>query len=145
MVIIKSQKGIKMSEIKVSKENVKEFKRQMNSIFYGKKKVDSLPSDVKEVIINDTTVIVELIGGAKGVAKCGHMDLFDPYVGFCIAYYKAKNGKNFELKTRLESCIESANKKGYKTAILKNHDKSSISMQIAPWTDFTCNVLKSRC
>ena len=126
-----------MSEIKVSEKNIKEFKRQMNSIFYGKKKVDSLPSDVKEVIINDTIVVVELIGGAKGVAKCGHMDLFDPYVGFCIAYYKAKYGKNFELKERLQSCIDSANKKGYKTAILKNHDKPLISTQMIPWVDFS--------
>jgi len=135
---------MKTENTMVSTGNVQEFNRQMSSIFYSKKKVDSLPSDVKEVIINDTIVVVELIGGAKGVAKCGHMDLFDPYVGFCIAYYKAKYGKNFELKMRLESCIESANKKGYKTAILKNHDKPLVSTKTVPWGDFSPYSLTRR-
>lgn len=111
------------NQIAVSKENLGSFMREMSSVFYGKQKVNSLPSDVKEVIINDTTVIVELTDGTKGIAKCGCMDTFDPYVGFCIAYYKTKNNKNFELKTKLQSCIENANKRGYKVAILKNHDK----------------------
>ena len=86
------------------------------------KRVDSLPEDVDKVVIKDTTVIVYLFNGNKGKSSCDYMDVFDPYVGFVLAYYKAKNAKNFELKRVLKSCIDSARRKGYKQAILKNYD-----------------------
>jgi hypothetical protein len=86
-------------------------------------RVDSLPADVQNVMVNGTTVIVTLTDGIKGVAKCGYMDEFDPYVGFVLAYHKCKNGKNGSLKKVLEGCIKSADKKGYKLAILKNYDE----------------------
>jgi hypothetical protein len=96
-----------------------------NKIFNRKGKiqrVDALPVDVDRVIINGTTVIVYLRDGNKGKANCDYMDTFDPYVGFVLAYYKSKNGKNFELKNVFKSCVESAQKKGYRQAILKNYD-----------------------
>ena len=48
-------------------------------------------------------------------------DDFDEYTGFCIAYYKAKNIKSYDLKLALAKCCENASKKGYKQAILKNY------------------------
>jgi hypothetical protein len=87
-------------------------------------KVDSLPSDVEKVIINGATVVVYLRDKSKGNANCAYMDVFDPYVGFVLAYYKAKNNKNFALKKVLKSCVDSAQRKGYKQAILKNYDDS---------------------
>lgn len=86
-------------------------------------RVGALPSDVKSVVINNTTVIVYLCDGRKGKANCGYMDTFDPYVGFVLAYHRCKHNKNFELKNVLKSCIDSAQRKGYKQAILKNYDK----------------------
>jgi hypothetical protein len=86
--------------------------------------VNSLPKDVEKVVINGTTVVVYLQDGSKGKANCDYMDAFDPYVGFVLAYYKAKNGKNFALKGVLKSCIDSAQRKGYKQAILKNYDNN---------------------
>lgn len=79
-----------------------------------------MPADVKRVIIHGEVVVVELTTGKKGVGKCDRNDTFDPYVGFCIAYYKAKNKSNYKLKTALELCIERAYMKGYKHAILNN-------------------------
>ena len=77
-----------------------------------------LPKDVRRVIINNRSVTVILTNDNKGTSNCSEVDEFDPYVGFCIAYYKAKNKKNYELKKALKGCIENAMKKGYKQAIL---------------------------
>ena len=85
-------------------------------------KVDSLPSDVDNVIINGKTVIVTLTDERKGVAICGKKDEFDPFVGFCIALHKARSKKCYGLKQTLDSCVENAKKKGYSHAILKNYD-----------------------
>lgn len=79
---------------------------------------NNLPYDVKKVIMRDGKVVVVLRNGSKGVSNCSYNDEYDPYVGFCIAYYKAKNNKNFELKKTLKGCVENAKKKGYKQAIL---------------------------
>jgi|ERR1035437_2086972 hypothetical protein len=79
-----------------------------------------LPSDVNKVIINNRNVTVILTNKDKGTSVCDKKDTFDPYVGFCIAYYKAKNKSNFKLKTALQGCILNADKKGYKQAILNN-------------------------
>ena len=86
------------------------------------KKNDFLPSDVQDVIINDNTVVVNLKDGRKGVSKCSNEDTFDTYSGFVNAYYRAKNDHIFDLKKVLNNCVKSANKKGYKQAILKNYD-----------------------
>jgi hypothetical protein len=90
---------------------------------FNKSKNDFLPSDVKDVIINDNSVIVNLTNGKKGVSTQSPEDHFDPFVGFCIAYYKAKNIKVFRLKEALDGCDSAARKKGYKQAILKNYDE----------------------
>lgn len=79
-----------------------------------------LPDDVESVIINNRNVIVILTDGRKGVSKALDTDTFDEFTGFAIAYYKAKNQRVFELKKILHNCVESAKKKGYKQAILKN-------------------------
>lgn len=84
-------------------------------------KYDFMPKDVKNVIIHDNTVIVNLFNGQKGISKCSRKDEFDCFTGLCIAYYKAKNSKSFKLKEVLDSCVKSANKKGYDKAILKNY------------------------
>ena len=85
-------------------------------------KNNSLPNDVKSVIINNNNVVVSLKNGKKGVAVKSSEDNFDPFVGFCIAYYKAKNTRVFNLKKSLGNCINSAKKKGYKQSILKNYN-----------------------
>ena len=85
------------------------------------KKNDFLPSDVKEVYIHNNNVVVILEDGRKGVSKCSNSDEFDAYCGFTNAYYRAKNEHIFELKNVLNNCIKSAEKKGYKQAILKNN------------------------
>lgn len=89
---------------------------------YGamKSKYDFMPWDVKNVIISKNTVIVNLKNGCKGISKCSRNDEFDNFTGFTIAYYKAKNSKSFKLKEVLNSCVQSANEKGYRNAILKN-------------------------
>jgi uncharacterized protein YkvS len=79
-----------------------------------------MPEDVKKVYFNENNVTVELKDGRKGTAVCQTVDNFDPYPGFCMAYYKSKNSKNFKLKKAFEACIENAKKKGYKTAIFVN-------------------------
>lgn len=84
-------------------------------------KYDFLPNDVKSVIIHKNTVIVNLHNGCKGISKCSCKDEFDVYMGFTIAYYKAKNSKSFKLKQVLDDCLQSAIKKGYDKAILKNY------------------------
>jgi len=84
-------------------------------------KYDFLPYDVKSVIIDKNTVIVNLKDGSKGISKCSNNDEFDNFTGFTIAYYKAKNSKSFKLKQVLDSCVQSANEKGYDKAILKNY------------------------
>jgi hypothetical protein len=112
-------------------EKTRYYKCASCQILYGESiehskrenRVDSLPSDVDHVVINGTTVIVYLCDGNKGKANCDYMDAFDPYVGFVLAYYKAKNNKNFALKSVFKSCIDAAQRKGYKQAILKNYDK----------------------
>ena len=83
-------------------------------------KYDFLPNDVKNVIISKNAVIVNLKNGCKGISKCSRNDEFDTYTGFVVAYYKAKNSKSFKLKEVLDSCVRSANEKGYHNAILKN-------------------------
>jgi len=88
--------------------------------YKSKSKYDFMPSDVKNVIINKNTVIVNLKNGCKGISKCSRNDEFDNFIGFTIAYYKAKNSKSFKLKEVLDSCVQSANEKGYRNAILKN-------------------------
>ncbi len=92
-----------------------------DSIFKEKSKYDFMPPDVKNVIINKDTVIVNLKDGCKGISKCNRNDEFDNFTGFTIAYYKAKNSKSFKLKQVLDSCVQSANEKGYDKAILKNY------------------------
>ena len=87
---------------------------------YTNSKYNFLPSDVKNVIINQNAVIVNLRDGCKGISKCSNNDEFDNFTGFCIAYYKAKNVQSFKLKEVLDSCVQSANEKGYRNAILKN-------------------------
>jgi hypothetical protein len=84
-------------------------------------RISELPSDVKQVIFNNKNTVVILNNGIKGVAKCSPADEFDPYVGFVLAYYKAKNKKNHKLHEIFDSCITTANKKGYAQAILKNY------------------------
>lgn len=87
-----------------------------------------LPKDVAQVFIDEknNAVTVELSNGNKATAKCSQGDTFDAYVGFCIAYNKVKfggkNGGVYDIKKMFDSCMKSANKKGYKVAILKNRD-----------------------
>jgi hypothetical protein len=108
--------------------NVKALHDLMVKAAYGSiSDVDYLPADVEKVIMNGYAVVVYLMNGNKGVSQCDDVDTYDPYVGFCIAYYRAKYGKNYELKNTLKSCIESAKRKGYKIAVLKNHDKERLS------------------
>jgi hypothetical protein len=82
--------------------------------------METLPYDVSKVFINNKNVTVILKNGSKGIAQCSKDDTFDAYIGFCLAYYKAHNSKNYELKKSLKGCIEYADKKGYKQAILNN-------------------------
>jgi len=79
-----------------------------------------LPYDVDKVYIQDKSVTVLLKNGKKGNSTCFENDVFDPYVGFVIAYYKAKQSKNFRLKQALKGCVANAKKKGYAQAILLN-------------------------
>lgn len=95
---------------KVEVENISENKRNIY-----------LPSDVADVIIHKNTVVVNLKDGRKGISKCGNDDTFDGYCGFTNAYYRAKNDHVYDLKTILNNCIKSAEKKGYKQAILRNN------------------------
>ena len=94
-------------------ELIKEDKKSIKHNF--------LPSDVQDVIINNNTVIVNLKDGRKGISKCSKEDIFDTYSGFVNAYYRAKHDHIFDLKKVLDNCVKSANKKGYKQAILKNY------------------------
>lgn len=111
-----------MIEKKISETEISMLKFQISCKNKKEQRVDSLPVDVKNVIINGKTVIVTLLNDSKGVSKCGFGDTFDPYVGFVLAYYKAKKDRNGSLKKVLDSCISSAKRKGYKQAILKNYE-----------------------
>lgn len=84
-------------------------------------KYDFLPSDIKSIILDKDTVIVNLKHSGKGVSKCSNNDEFDNFIGFIIAYYKAKNSKSFKLKQVLDLCVQSVNERGYDKAILKNY------------------------
>ena len=95
---------------KVEVQNISENKRNIY-----------LPSDVADVIIHNNTVIVNLKDGRKGISKCSDGDEFDVYCGFVNAYYRAKNDHVFDLKNILKNCVKSAEKKGYKQAILRNN------------------------
>jgi hypothetical protein len=106
----------------VKANNTGELIKYLNKFTGKSKKVKSLPNDVQQVVFNSGNVVVYLTNGNKGVAQLGEHDVYDPYIGFIIAYYKSKNGRNFELKKTLESCVMSATRKGYKQAILKNYD-----------------------
>ena len=102
--------------------NYADYVKTLNKILSKDEiKYDFLPKDVKSVIIHNNTVIVNLKNGSKGVSKCSNNDEFDNFTGFTIAYYKAKNSKSFKLKQVLDSCVQSANEKGYDKAILKNY------------------------
>lgn len=80
-----------------------------------------LPPDVKNVYVHNKSVVVELFNGHKGVSTVAENDVFDPFVGFCISYFKAKNKGSFDLKKALDNCVENAKKKGYDQAILKGN------------------------
>lgn len=95
-------------------------KNNKREVKMNKKLNINLPEDVKIVFINGRNVTVELLDGKKGTAVCNEKDEFDSYTGFTIAYFKAKFSKNFELKRMLNKSIDSAKKRGYKTAIIKN-------------------------
>lgn len=97
----------------------------MSNYIYAGPKIDFVPSDVRDVIIKDNTVVVNLIDGRKGVAKAYAEDNFDPFVGFSIAYFKAKNKKVYHVKKALDGCVNAAKKRGYSHAILKNYDRLS--------------------
>jgi len=97
--------------------------KTINHITNTKSKNDFLPPDVKEIIVNTDSVIVKLFNGKTGVSIVDELDILDPYVGFCIAYYKAHNTKSFRLKEALTGCVNAALRKGYKQAILKNYDE----------------------
>lgn len=112
-----------MNNIGLTNDDIRTIAENLIAVFDANpQRVDSLPPDVDRVVIRDTMVIVYLRDGSRGKANCDYMDTFDPYVGFVMAYYKAKNGKNFELKNVLKSCIENAKRKDYKQAVLKNYD-----------------------
>jgi hypothetical protein len=81
---------------------------------------NQLPSDVKKLIIHKRNVTVVLTNGDKATSKCSRKDTFDPYVGFCIAYYKCKHDGNHKFKKALDTCIASAKRKGYAQAIWNN-------------------------
>jgi hypothetical protein len=104
--------------------NLSETKKLLKFLSYNvyskpcEKNQNILPKDVQRVIINNRSVTVILTNNNKGTSSCSEADEFDPYVGFCIAYYKAKNKKNYELKKALNGCVDNAKKKGYKQAIL---------------------------
>jgi hypothetical protein len=85
-------------------------------------KVNSLPEDVDKVVIKGRKIVVILLNGQKGIVNCQYGDDFDVLFGFTLAYYKAKYGKCFDLRRVLNSCIDSAKRKGYEQAILKNHE-----------------------
>jgi hypothetical protein len=91
------------------------------SVSDSKTKNDFLPSNVKSVVMHDGITIVNFKDGSKGIAKQNSKDVYDPYLGFVIAYYKGQHNKSFDLKLALEGCLENAKKKGYKQAILKNY------------------------
>ena len=101
-------------------KNTLEFMREYNCT-WGKGENDMLPYDVEKVFIQDKSVTVLLKNGKKGTSTCSSDDTFDPYVGFTIAYYRAKQSKSFRLKQALKGCVENAKKKGYKQAILNNN------------------------
>lgn len=46
--------------------------------------------DVSKIYRNKDNIIVILKDGSKGVAKCSKDDEYDEFIGFCIAYTKAK-------------------------------------------------------
>jgi len=101
-------------------ENAPKFTMEYN-YQWKKEGNDILPHDIKRVIVQNKAVIVILRNGDKGISTCSQDDTFDPYVGFTIAYYKAKQSKNYKLKQALNRCVENAKKKGYKQAILNNN------------------------
>lgn len=101
-------------------ENMKKFAKEYKAI-WGKEENNILPYDVEKVFIQDKSVTVLLRNGKKGNSICSSDDTFDPYVGFTIAYYRAKQSKSFRLKQALKGCVENAKKKGYKQAILNNN------------------------
>lgn len=78
------------------------------SIENFKKRTDFLPSDVSQVIIDEAnqSVVVILDDGRKGVSTTSGEDEFDPYVGLCISYWKAKNKKVFDLAINDIICPE---------------------------------------
>ena len=82
---------------------------------------DFIPDDVEKIIMNKKNVTVILKNGNKSSAKIADKDDYDEFVGFSIAYYKAKNDKVFKLKQVLHNCRLNAEKKGYKQAILKGN------------------------
>ena len=98
--------------VKLNKSNTKTTSNKRNNF---------LPPDVADVIIHNNTVVVNLKDGRKGVSKCSDGDEFDAYCGFVNAYYRAKNDHVFDLKNILKNCVKSAEKKGYKQAILRNN------------------------
>lgn len=97
-----------------------------------KQRVDCLPKDVDNVIVNGTTVIVTLTDKCKGIAKCQKNDEFDVMTGFKNAYYNAHNDGVGKLKKVLEGCVESAKRKGYGQAILKNYDADKPVKKLTP-------------
>lgn len=97
------------------------WKVELYNTFTSKPRITELPSDVKQVIFNEKNTVVMLNNGKKGVAKCSPADEFDPYIGYCIALNKARNKKTHNLHEIFNSCIASAQKKGYAQAILKNY------------------------
>lgn len=48
--------------------------------------------EVRRVVVNEAkrTVVVELVGGEKGKAKCCENDIFSEKIGYEVAYAKAK-------------------------------------------------------
>lgn len=127
MIKTQQNKTIKKSPTIIGRTPAKEEKEKYNMEFTfkydnRKQRVDCLPKDVDNVMVNGTTVIVTLTDKRKGIAKCMGGDYFDVMNGFKNAYYNAHNDGVGKLKKVLEGCVESAKRKGYKQAILKNYD-----------------------
>lgn len=113
-------KGITRGNANFNDYSLMDF--NLNTKENNMKDQNPLPRDVKQVFIRekDRAVTVELTNGTKGTSICSKYDTFDPYVGYTIAYDKAKNAGRYQLKKSLDSCVKSAAKKGYKVAIMQN-------------------------
>lgn len=82
--------------------------KNVNTSFEPSASEKGLNSLIKNVIINEPSIIVFWTDGSKTIVKCAESDTFDPEIGICIAFMKKFLGNTGNYHQILRRVIKNA-------------------------------------